>query len=93
MAFGVLLAARDAGVRVPDQLSVIGVDDHDFSELVGLTTLAQPVAEQGALGARLVLAEVAGDAGHRRQHVLLPVVLRERVTTASLPVSKGGAVT
>lgn len=93
MAFGVLLAARDLDVRVPERLSVIGVDDHELSELVGLTTLAQPVAEQGATGARLVLEEIAGDASHRHQHVLLPIFLRERVTTAAPSVTSGGAVT
>jgi DNA-binding LacI/PurR family transcriptional regulator len=93
MAFGVLLAARHLGVEVPAQLSVLGVDDHELSELVGLTTLAQPVTEQGALGARLVLEEISGDPSHRRQHVLLPVALRERVTTAAPSVTTGGAVT
>jgi len=54
-AFGVMLAARDLGLRIPECLSVVGVDDHDQSELAGLTTVRQHVAAQGTAAAELVL--------------------------------------
>jgi LacI family transcriptional regulator, repressor for deo operon, udp, cdd, tsx, nupC, and nupG len=60
MAFGVLLAATELGLRVPEDLSVIGIDDHDWSEAFGLTTLRQQPFEQGALAARTVLDELNG---------------------------------
>ncbi|NOJ61191.1 substrate-binding domain-containing protein [Arthrobacter sp. 260] len=41
MAIGVILAARDLGLRVPDQLSVIGVDKHPLGTVFGLTTIDQ----------------------------------------------------
>ena len=44
-AFGVMLAAQDLGLNVPEDLSVVGVDDHDQSELIGLTTVRQGVDE------------------------------------------------
>ncbi len=60
MAFGVLLAAGELGLRVPEDLSVIGVDDHDWSGAFGLTTLRQDPYEQGRLAARTVLDELSG---------------------------------
>ena len=62
MAMGAILALRDAGRRVPDDVSVIGIDGHDLGELVGLTTMAQPADEQGAAAAQIVLDMIAGSA-------------------------------
>jgi DNA-binding LacI/PurR family transcriptional regulator len=47
MAFGVMLAAQQSGLRVPDDLSVIGVDNHDWSAAFDLTTVAQDPYEHG----------------------------------------------
>ncbi|MFE9691348.1 LacI family DNA-binding transcriptional regulator [Micromonospora sp. NPDC005806] len=55
MAMGAMTALRDAGLRVPQDVSVIGVDDHDLAGALGLTTIAQPAAEQGLLAARILL--------------------------------------
>ena len=60
MAFGALHAARSAGVAVPDALSVIGFDDHDFAHAMGLTTMRQSVDEMGMTAARTVLALIEG---------------------------------
>jgi LacI family repressor for deo operon, udp, cdd, tsx, nupC, and nupG len=60
MAFGVLAAAQERGVRVPEELSVIGIDDHDFSGPLGLTTVRQDPREQGSYAAELLLAELRG---------------------------------
>ena len=54
-AFGAMLAARDLDLRIPDDVSLVGVDDHDQSRLVGLTTVRQHVVEQGTAAAELVL--------------------------------------
>jgi LacI family repressor for deo operon, udp, cdd, tsx, nupC, and nupG len=51
MAIGMLRAARELDVSVPDQLSVIGVDDHELAEYVDLTTVRQPVEELGRVAA------------------------------------------
>ena len=40
---GVLYAAREHGLKVPRDLSVVGVDGHDFAYLFDLTTISQPV--------------------------------------------------
>ncbi|MCU1632598.1 MAG: LacI family transcriptional regulator [Micrococcaceae bacterium] len=58
MAFGVLKAAAELGIAVPGQLSVIGIDDHEFAEPMGLTTIRQDPADQGAFAADLLLGEL-----------------------------------
>ncbi|SCE83398.1 DNA-binding transcriptional regulator, LacI/PurR family [Micromonospora viridifaciens] len=55
MAMGAMSALRDAGLRVPHDVSVIGIDDHDLAGVLGLSTVAQPAAEQGLLAARILL--------------------------------------
>jgi LacI family repressor for deo operon, udp, cdd, tsx, nupC, and nupG len=79
MAMGAILALRDVGLRVPQDVSVIGVDGHDLGELAGLTTMAQAADEQGAAAAQLVLDMIGGavPAGE----VIFPTVLVERTST------------
>ena len=52
---GAMTALRDAGLRVPQDVSVIGIDDHDLAKVLGLSTIAQPATEQGLLAARILL--------------------------------------
>ena len=54
-AFGVLLAAQQLGLRVPEDLSVAGIDDHPFSAAYGLTTVRQSPGEQGARAVAVLL--------------------------------------
>lgn len=65
MAIGTILAARDFGLRIPYDLSVIGIDGHELGEVFGLTTIDQDARGQGALAVRLLLAglEDAADGG------------------------------
>ena len=79
MAFGVLQAARDVGRSVPEDLSVIGIDGHDMSDLVNLTTVRQDAAELGAAGAALVLEMLAGATVAEER--IFPVELVVRDTT------------
>jgi len=63
MAFGVIFEARRLGIRVPGDVSVIGIDDHEFSEAVGLTTIRQSPSDQAQLGTKMLLDELAGHRG------------------------------
>lgn len=86
-ALGVLEAARILGVRVPEELSVVGFDDIEIAAHVGLTTVRQPLFESGRRGAELLLQMLAG-AGQQLgdQHAeLLSVDLVVRSTTAAPP--------
>ena len=80
MAMGAILAARDLGRSVPDDLSVIGIDGHDLGELVGLTTLAQSAQDQGTTAATLLLGMITGDPAP--EQVIFPTDLVLRTSTA-----------
>ncbi|MDL5352247.1 LacI family DNA-binding transcriptional regulator [Microbacterium sp. zg-YB36] len=58
MAIGALIAARDLGLDVPGDLSVVGVDGHELSGFFGLTTVDQFPHGQGLRAAAAVLAEL-----------------------------------
>lgn len=63
MAFGVYEAVRQHGLRVPEDVSVVGFDDLPEVRWSSppLTTVRQPLAEMGALAARTVLRLAAGN--------------------------------
>jgi LacI family transcriptional regulator len=74
LALGVLQFMYTAGVKVPDDLAIVGYDDIEFAAAatVPLTSVRQPARAMGAMAADLLLQE-AGDraAGHRHEHVVL----------------------
>jgi LacI family repressor for deo operon, udp, cdd, tsx, nupC, and nupG len=86
MAMGAVQAARHAGLRVPQDLSVIGIDDHEMAELLELTTVAQPVVAQGVLAAEMILAAL-GEPDQPLPSVTVPTALVVRGTTG--PASRG----
>ncbi|SMH38387.1 transcriptional regulator, LacI family [Rathayibacter oskolensis] len=63
-AYGVYLAARDRGIRIPEDLSVVGFDDVDLCRWVSpqLTTVRQPLASMASEATRLLLKLAAGEA-------------------------------
>lgn len=63
IASGVLEALRDHGLAVPDDVSVIGFDDHPIAEKVTprLTTIRQPLQLEGAMAADIALNMIRGD--------------------------------
>ena len=85
-ALGVLRAARDAGLRVPEDLSVVGYDDIEIAGHVGLSTIRQPLHESGRRGAALLLEALAGHP-IAAVRTTLPVELSIRSTTAPAPAT------
>ncbi len=83
-AMGVLEAAQDAGLQVPRDLSVIGYDDVEISEYLGLTTMRQQLFESGAQGVRMLLEMLTTPPATPRRE-LLPAELIVRGTTAPPP--------
>jgi LacI family transcriptional regulator len=78
-AFGVLKAAREMGLKIPDDLAVIGFDDLDMADYVGLTTIRQPLDDSGRIAVELLLSRLANPS-HPIQHVNLPLSIVERET-------------
>jgi len=78
-AMGVLKAARERGLRVPEDLAVIGFDDVEIADYIGLTTIRQQLKESGRVAVDLLLARLA-DRSRPIQHVHLPLALVERET-------------
>jgi DNA-binding LacI/PurR family transcriptional regulator len=57
-ALGVIAAAHETGLNVPEDLSVIGYDDIEAADYVGLTTIRQQLLESGRRGAEILLTEI-----------------------------------
>jgi LacI family transcriptional regulator, repressor for deo operon, udp, cdd, tsx, nupC, and nupG len=84
MAMGVYQTARQLGVRIPTDLSVVGFDDIRFARYMDppLTTVAQPMREIGE-GAVRLLMQVLSDATTVPESVTLPHILTIRSSTAA----------
>jgi LacI family repressor for deo operon, udp, cdd, tsx, nupC, and nupG len=85
MAVGLLRAARDAGLLVPDELSVVGVDDIPLAAYFEppLTTVRQDFAAIGRQAARLLVRAIQ-EPDAAQEHLLLPGEMIIRNSTASL---------
>ncbi|WP_433499410.1 LacI family DNA-binding transcriptional regulator [Sphaerimonospora sp. CA-214678] len=82
-ALGVYEAARQAGLRIPEDLSVVGFDDLPFTQWAGpaLTTVRQPLVQMGAAAAKMIVALANGE--ELEQHrVELATALTLRQSTA-----------
>lgn len=81
MAIGVLRGLSKAGVRVPDEVALVGYDDIDFAALssVPLTSVRQPRYELGYTAAQLLLGEAESPAAHEHQQIMFQpeLVVRE----------------
>jgi DNA-binding LacI/PurR family transcriptional regulator len=82
MTLGALRAIREAGLRVPTDVALVGVDDPPWSALVDppLTTLAQPVRAMAADAMELLLQRVSGVRENPRR-IVHPFQLRPREST------------
>ena len=89
MAIGAIDVLRRRGLRVPDDVSVVGVDDIAFARYTvpPLTTIAQPVREIGQETVRVLLAIIGGRAAPAS--VVLPHRLIVRESTAPPPATAG----
>ena len=83
LAIGALWALRRSGLDVPGDVSVVGVDDHQMSQMLDLTTVAQSVAAQGEIAAELLVQVLQDEAdGGATRPVVLPTRLVLRGTTS-----------
>ena len=80
MAMGAIRAAREAGIRVPEDLSIMGFDNLEIAEITfpPLTTIHQPKYELGKAAMELLLEMVSNpDRGPERRTIGVRVVERQ----------------
>lgn len=83
LALGALWGLRRAGLRVPQDMSVVSIDDHEMAPILDLTTVAQNVERQGQAAAQMLLQLLGAEAGTPPQErMVLPTNLILRGTTA-----------
>jgi DNA-binding LacI/PurR family transcriptional regulator len=83
IAIGVMTAARELGIRIPDDLSIIGIDGHPLGETFGLTTMNQHPSRQGSMAVSEALAQLGGAMDESDDsHLELQVDLKERTSTS-----------
>jgi len=92
-AIGVMSAAHAAGLRVPDDLSVVGFDDIPVSQWTNppLTTVRQPIVEKGRLAARLLIQRMKGKAVDSPAPLSTTLVVRNstsQATESDLPIKR-----
>lgn len=84
-AMVLLKEAHEHGLKVPDDIQIIGYDDITFARLTtpGLSTIAQPIYEMGTLGAELMLKMINGEK-ITDENIVLPVKFINRGTLRKL---------
>jgi LacI family transcriptional regulator len=83
IALGALLAIREAGLRCPDEISIMGFDDLDLAETTNpsLSSVSQSGYQLGSAAARLLLDRRAGDTSPAK-HIVLETSLTLRHSVA-----------
>ncbi|MCX5413969.1 LacI family DNA-binding transcriptional regulator [Streptomyces sp. NBC_00059] len=87
LALGVLQALYEAGLRVPDDIAVVGYGDNGLaaSAVVPLTSVRRPAVAMGRQAGRLLVEDTAGEGGHEHCHVVLRPELVVRRSTQAKP--------
>jgi DNA-binding LacI/PurR family transcriptional regulator len=83
IAFGALLAFREAGLHCPGDISLIGFDNLDLAEMTSppLSSVSQPGYQMGSTAARLLVDRVKGDNGPPK-HLVIETALKIRDSVA-----------
>ena len=95
MAIGVLSVLWDAGLRVPEDISLAGFDDIPISRFTAptLSSVRVPIADLGGRAVARLLHAIASKNQHRRRHETLPTTLVERRSCAAPGAAAGGSRT
>lgn len=90
-AIGAIWAFREAGMRVPDDVSVVGFDDIPAAgfNTPGLTTVRQPLQRMGQIAAKTLIDQIEGKADFVPEIAVEPeFVVRETSGLAPLPFGR-----
>ncbi len=88
-ALGVMLGAKERGLRIPEDLAVVGFDDVPLAAIASppLTTVFQPIQEQGERAATLLLERLGPATDRSSKTIILPCKLVVRESTLGMPAS------
>ena len=91
LAFGCIRAAIGKGIRIPDNLSIMGFDNVEMSQITNppLTTIDQPKYEIGKAAIAMLLNMMAKDGSHELEHRVIGVRLIERQSCRRISESAG----
>ncbi|MDP8924489.1 MAG: LacI family transcriptional regulator [Chloroflexota bacterium] len=89
-AMGLLDAARQHGLRIPDDVSIVGYNDIELAKYLGLTTVRVPMREMGRRGVELLLRDIE-EPEASVEHVRLPTELIVRASCGPPPGLHGRA--
>ena len=94
LALGMMRGLLARGIRIPDEISIIGYDDIEFapSAAVPLTSIAQPAYQLGTVAAQLLLSECEGIETHAHQEVHFQPELVVRNSTRDVASARAEAV-
>ncbi|RJL24182.1 LacI family DNA-binding transcriptional regulator [Bailinhaonella thermotolerans] len=90
MAIGAIRAARQLGLRVPEDVSIVGFDDSPLTPYLDppLTTIRQPVREMSLAAVNTLLEEISGAKGPRTELLYRPeLVMRNSTAPAAIPAT------
>lgn len=92
MAVGAYRAIHEAGLRIPEDISIVGFDDSEQAShmMPPLTTVRQPIAELGAVAAEILLDVISDAAKQPVQRVLPSTLVVRRSCGAPTAVSRSG---
>ena len=85
-----MTALREAGLRVPEDVSVVGFDDIEFASIIfpALTTVRQPLHDMGAMAAELLLRKLSNDERVENVRIRPALVVRSSTCAPSLAPRK-----
>lgn len=86
MALGAIMAIEEKGLKIPDDIAIVGFDDISLASLIRprLTTVAQPKEEGGRIIANLLLSRINRTAPKKPQNILLELRLVVRESTVKI---------
>lgn len=90
MALGAIRAARQAGLEVPGDVSVVGFDDSPLIAFTDppLTTIRKPVTAMGQAAVRALLEEIGGTPAPHSEFVFMPELVVRGSTSGAKPLSR-----
>lgn len=68
MALGAIEKVKKRGLRIPEDIAIVGYDDLEFSSLIGLTTLRQPLDILGEMSTKIIMSNIS-EGKYRKQKI------------------------